>query len=213
VPTSYTYEPFGQTTLIGAATANSFEYTGRENDGTGLYYYRARYYHPGSQRFLSQDPIGLTGGPNLYSYVHGNPLRWVDPLGLDLTINEYECCLGFQHIGIGVNERITQGFRPHVENAPIGRAEVGDDSDRHAFTTRTITLRTSPSQDEAVRQFIEKIKRRPGLYVLTGRNCRWFVRSALKEAGIETLNVESPTDVFSDLEARNNVDSSSFYRR
>jgi len=211
--TSYTYEPFGHTTLIGAATTNSFEYTGRENDGTGLYYYRARYYHPRFQRFLSQDPIGLRGGPNLYSYVHGNPLRWVDPLGLDLTINEYECCLGFQHVGIGVNERITQGFRPVTENAPLGPGEVGYDSARNSFATRTITLRTSPTQDEAVREFIEKIKRRPGLYVLAGRNCGWFVRNALKEAGIETLNVDSPTDVFSDLEARNNADPSSFYRR
>jgi YD repeat-containing protein len=50
VPTSYTYEPFGQSTLIGAATTNSFQYTGRENDGTGLYYYRARYYQPQFQR-------------------------------------------------------------------------------------------------------------------------------------------------------------------
>jgi len=35
-----------------------FRYTGRENDGTGLYYYRARYYHPGAKRFIAEDPIG-----------------------------------------------------------------------------------------------------------------------------------------------------------
>lgn len=31
---------------------------------------------------MSEDPIGLGGGNNLYSYVGGNPLAYVDPLGL-----------------------------------------------------------------------------------------------------------------------------------
>jgi len=59
VQTEYTYEPFGRTTLIGAANTSSYEYTGRENDATGLYYYRARYYHSGLQRFISEDPLRL----------------------------------------------------------------------------------------------------------------------------------------------------------
>jgi RHS repeat-associated protein len=46
------YEPFGTTTVIGA-TGNNYDYTGRESDGTGLKYYRARYYHPSLQRFIS----------------------------------------------------------------------------------------------------------------------------------------------------------------
>lgn len=44
VATEYTYEPFGATTETGATSGNTFQYTGRENDGSGLYYYRARYY-------------------------------------------------------------------------------------------------------------------------------------------------------------------------
>jgi hypothetical protein len=40
VQTSYTSEPFGQTTVTGQANTNPFQYTGRENDGTGLYYHR-----------------------------------------------------------------------------------------------------------------------------------------------------------------------------
>ncbi|ELO9006827.1 RHS repeat-associated core domain-containing protein, partial [Salmonella enterica] len=40
-----------------------------------------RYYAPECGRFVSQDPIGLAGGTNLYSYVP-NPLSWIDPLGL-----------------------------------------------------------------------------------------------------------------------------------
>ena len=48
---------------------------------TGLHYNCFRYYDPDAGRFVSQDPIGLAGGVNLYQYAP-NPLSWVDPLGL-----------------------------------------------------------------------------------------------------------------------------------
>jgi RHS repeat-associated protein len=82
ITTSYTYEPYGGTTAQGAASTNPVQYTGRENDGTGLYYYRNRYYSPGLSRFVSEDPIGLEGGVNLFAYVSGDPVSRVDPLGL-----------------------------------------------------------------------------------------------------------------------------------
>jgi RHS repeat-associated protein len=83
LPTAYTYEPFGTTTTTGAASANAYDFTGRENDATGMKYYRARYYHPARQRFISEDPIGLgAGDPNLYAYVRNNPVAFVDPTGL-----------------------------------------------------------------------------------------------------------------------------------
>jgi len=49
----------------------------------------ARYYHPQLQRFVSEDPIGFRGRDfNLYAYVRNNPLRFIDPLGLDyLDVN------------------------------------------------------------------------------------------------------------------------------
>jgi RHS repeat-associated protein len=77
----YTYDPYGNTTA-DATIDNPFQYTGRENDNTGLYYYRARYYSPNQQRFISEDPIGLNGGINVYGYVEGNPINLIDPMGL-----------------------------------------------------------------------------------------------------------------------------------
>ena len=79
--TQYTYDPFGNVTVSVEGSDNPFQYTGRENDGTGLYYYRARYYSPELQRFISEDPIGFVGGINFYSYVQGNPISHRDPKG------------------------------------------------------------------------------------------------------------------------------------
>src|SRR5579884_1648043 len=82
IATSYGYEPFGATAASGAASSDSHRFTGREQDPTGLYYLRNRYYNPMLGRFLSPDPIGIAGGINLYAYTFDDPMSWVDRLGL-----------------------------------------------------------------------------------------------------------------------------------
>jgi RHS repeat-associated protein len=73
---------FGNTTATSSIN-NPFQYTGREWDSeTGLYYYRARYYEPGTGRFISQDPSGFGGGINVYAYVRNKALSFSDPTGL-----------------------------------------------------------------------------------------------------------------------------------
>ena len=67
----YAYSPYGESTSLGVDEGNAIQYTARENDQTGLYYYRARYYDPVLKRFVSEDPIGLAGGLNVYAYVGG----------------------------------------------------------------------------------------------------------------------------------------------
>ncbi|WP_318526844.1 RHS repeat-associated core domain-containing protein [Xanthomonas sacchari] len=74
----YDYTPYGQTSQASAGTSNPYQYTGRERDASGLYYYRARYYSPNQGRFVSEDPIGLAGGLNSYAYVNGNPISLTD---------------------------------------------------------------------------------------------------------------------------------------
>ncbi len=68
--------------IIGCSEYQSLQYTGRENDGNGLYYYRARYYSPVLGRFISKDPLGFAGGINPYVYASDNPINLTDPLGL-----------------------------------------------------------------------------------------------------------------------------------
>lgn len=83
IQTSYAYDPYGNVTASGTASDNPYQYTGRENDATGLYYYRARYYSPTMGRFVAQDPLGLAAGQNVYAYVIDNPAGLTDPLGED----------------------------------------------------------------------------------------------------------------------------------
>jgi uncharacterized protein RhaS with RHS repeats len=45
---------------------------------------RNRWYDPQTGRFLSQDPIGLAGGVNLYAYAGNNPASYSDPFGLKI---------------------------------------------------------------------------------------------------------------------------------
>jgi RHS repeat-associated protein len=47
---------------------------------TGLCYNTFRYYDPDIGRFISEDPIGLLGGTNLYSFAP-NTDGWIDPWG------------------------------------------------------------------------------------------------------------------------------------
>ncbi|EBA4599142.1 DUF4329 domain-containing protein [Salmonella enterica subsp. enterica serovar Mapo] len=53
------------------------------DEESGLYYNRHRYYNPGQGRYITQDPIGLRGGWNLYNYPL-NPVSEIDPLGLSM---------------------------------------------------------------------------------------------------------------------------------
>ena len=63
--------------------AQPFRFQGQYFDEeTGLHYNRHRYYDPDTARYLTQDPIRLQGGTNVYRYT-ANPSGWIDPLGLN----------------------------------------------------------------------------------------------------------------------------------
>jgi len=69
---------------------------GQQYDGeTGLYYNRYRYYDPLLGRYITQDPIGLQGGWNLYEYADGNPISRIDALGLMAFGGEFGKWAGF----------------------------------------------------------------------------------------------------------------------
>jgi len=83
---SFTYDNHYGTIIEHTKTVetnNPYGYTGREVDADDLYYYRARYYDPTLERFISEDPIGFSSGDfNWYRYVRNDPVNLVDPEGL-----------------------------------------------------------------------------------------------------------------------------------
>jgi RHS repeat-associated protein len=74
------YEAFGN---HNPSELTRYTYTGREDDAaTGLMYYRARWYDGQQGRFVTEDPIGIKGGLNFYSYASNSPTNRRDPSGL-----------------------------------------------------------------------------------------------------------------------------------
>jgi RHS repeat-associated protein len=54
----------------------------QSNDEFPFLHVGARYYDPATGRFLQRDPIGITGGLNVYAYVRNGPTIRIDPDGL-----------------------------------------------------------------------------------------------------------------------------------
>ena len=75
---------------LGVVTIN-LRFPGQYYDQeTGLYYNWQRYYDPGSGQYIQSDRIGLRGGSfSTFAYVGGNPLRRVDPSGLDWIYQQH----------------------------------------------------------------------------------------------------------------------------
>jgi len=105
-----------------------------EDEESGLYYNRHRYYDCVTGQYLSADPVGLAGGLNLYAYAP-NPLSWIDPLGLckgEVT-GEYSAIntgplsddlagtfAGGKYRGI-ILSKDTELYRAGVEGRPFGQ--------------------------------------------------------------------------------------------
>jgi RHS repeat-associated protein len=80
---SYAYDPFGTTAVTNpSAATNQVGYGGYAQVVSGLDNTAARYYSPNFGRFIAEDPVGLDGGQNLYTYAENDPIDWVDPSGL-----------------------------------------------------------------------------------------------------------------------------------
>lgn len=126
---SYEYDAFGNTIkAVGSyATRNPFRFGTKYLDTeTGLLYYGYRYANTQTGRWLSRDPIGEQGGPNLYLYNDNNPIYLTDPLGLQVNPDDW---LG--RIGEALK------FKHYVKSSPNWDAANGSiDHTYHSITLR-----------------------------------------------------------------------------
>ncbi|MBU7018354.1 MAG: hypothetical protein HXS44_12660, partial [Theionarchaea archaeon] len=81
---SIEYQPFGESSITGSE--EDYQFAGKEKDASGLYYFGARYYDPQLGRFTTKDPLpGRIQSPqtlNRYVYCLNNPLKYLDPQGM-----------------------------------------------------------------------------------------------------------------------------------
>lgn len=94
---TYRYSAFGEREIINnrseivadSSVGNPWRYQGKRVDKeTGLIYFGYRYYDPQVGRWIAPDPAGAVDGPNLYVFVHNNPVSYVDYFGLAAQVNE-----------------------------------------------------------------------------------------------------------------------------
>ena len=96
-----------------------FKYQGQYYDSeVELCYNRFRYYHPETGRYISEDPIKLLGGFNVFAYV-SDTNAWLDVLGLEGSTYARE---RFDELTDGVpSNRTKQGkkfIRTDIERLP-----------------------------------------------------------------------------------------------
>ncbi|WP_201797607.1 hypothetical protein [Shewanella halifaxensis] len=111
-----------------------------------------------------------------------------DPLGLDVAVCKWDGAL--PHIGMGVNTSNTTGRRAAKNNigivtnvaTPLGADVKGEVSaDDMSTASDCKTIKTTPDQDKALQDYINRNILTPGYYNLYNRSCVDFVRDGLSD--------------------------------
>jgi RHS repeat-associated protein len=77
------YDSFGNLISQTGTTKTPLGFQGKYYDQeSGLNYFYHRYYNPTLGRFISEDPIGINSGVNMYRFVRQNPINQTDSFGL-----------------------------------------------------------------------------------------------------------------------------------
>ena len=117
------YTAYGET--LTDHTLSPWCFASKRLDETGLIFFGRRYYCPELGRWITPDPLGFKGGPNLYAYVHNSPITEADLYGL-LGIGNYLSRAAFRGLEwTGANLLPIPYLRGMVES--VGRWGAGGD--------------------------------------------------------------------------------------
>lgn len=187
------YDPFGKATFTHATISQNLRLPGQYYDAeSGWHYTMQRYYDPGLGRYLQSDLIGLRGGINTYTYVLNNPLRYIDPLGLESTVYVWQPVgwggSSFGHVSADINGT-TYSYGP----SGMTILPTSDYLSKNSFRDGTgVTLNINSQQEKSLQACLSKPQ---DDYSALTNNCGTLVQSCLKDQGIDTGNQTLPVSL------------------
>jgi RHS repeat-associated protein len=120
---TYHYDAFGNETVPENPISPWRFSSKRVDPETGLVYFGRRYYDPTLGKWLTQDPLGLKAGPNLYAYVLNCPMTMFDLYGLREGTERAICNRVHTRNGDHVLRRAYREYT--LDGEPISEADLG----------------------------------------------------------------------------------------
>ncbi len=181
----------------GTAFVLDLRFPGQRYDAaSGLDQNYFRDYDMNAGRYVQSDPIGLGGGPNTYSYVLGDPLSVIDPLGLETGVTIWQPVgwgeSSFGHVSTDVNGT-TYSFGPGGMTVMPTVDYVKKNSFRDG---EEVLIKLMPDQEAKLEQCLSKPRDK---YNFATNNCGTPVQDCLKGMGVDTGNQIMPVSLGNQL--------------